>query len=163
MERPSAPCHDSATIMAEGENDRCDRRFVTMPQVAQLFFKTAVVFLIVGIAMGLHMSMSGNHDTIGAHAHTNLLGWVTSALFGGYYALNPAKAETRLAQIHFWVYTPGVAAMVPALYMFLKGYPAMEPLVALTSLVTFAGVMVFAVVVFRAPARQQVGATPSLG
>ena len=134
-----------------------------MPQVAQLFFKTAVVFLIVGIAMGLHMSMSGNHDTIGAHAHTNLLGWVTSALFGGYYALNPAKAETRLAQIHFWVYTLGVAAMVPALYIFLKGYPAMEPLVALTSLVIFAGVIVFAMVVFRAPARQQAGATPGLG
>jgi hypothetical protein len=29
-----------------------------MPQVAELFFKTAIVFLIVGIAMGLHMSMS---------------------------------------------------------------------------------------------------------
>jgi cbb3-type cytochrome oxidase subunit 1 len=122
-----------------------------MPQVAQLFFKTAVVFLIVGIAMGLHMSMSGNHDTIGAHAHTNLLGWVTSALFGGYYALNPAKAQSKLAMIHFWVYTLGVAAMVPSLYMFLKGFAAMEPLVAITSLVTFAGVIVFAVVVFKAP------------
>ena len=65
----------------------------SMPKVAELFFKTAAVFLIVGIAMGLHMSMSANHDVIGAHAHTNLLGWVTSALFGGYYALNPAKAE----------------------------------------------------------------------
>jgi hypothetical protein len=122
-----------------------------MPKVAELFFKTAVVFLIVGIAMGLHMSMSGNHDVIGAHAHTNLLGWVTSALFGGYYALNPAKAESKLAMVHFWVYTLGVAAMVPALYMFLKGFAAMEPLVALTSLVTFAGVIVFAVVVFRSP------------
>jgi hypothetical protein len=122
-----------------------------MPQVAELFFKTAVVFLIVGIAMGLHMSMSANHDVIGAHAHTNLLGWVTSALFGGYYALNPAKAESRLAMIHFWVYTLGVAAMVPSLYLFLKGFAAMEPLVALTSLVTFAGVIVFAVVVLKSP------------
>lgn len=125
-----------------------------MPSVAELFFKSAIVFLIVGIAMGLHMSMSGNHDVIGAHAHTNLLGWVTSALFGGYYALNPAKAESRLAMVHFWTYTLGVAAMVPSLYLFLKGYAAMEPLVALTSLVTFAGVIVFAVVVFRSPARR---------
>jgi hypothetical protein len=125
-----------------------------MPQVSELFFKTAVVFLMVGIAMGLHMSMSANHDVIGAHAHTNLLGWVTSALFGGYYALNPAKAGTRLAMIHFWVYTLGVAAMVPSLYLFLMGFAAMEPLVALTSLVTFAGVIVFAVVVFRSPVRR---------
>lgn len=125
-----------------------------MPSVAELFFKSAIVFLIVGIAMGLHMSMSGNHDVIGAHAHTNLLGWVTSALFGGYYALNPAKAESKLALIHFWVYTLGVAAMVPSLYLFLKGFAAMEPLVAITSLVTFAGVIVFAIVVFRSPARR---------
>jgi hypothetical protein len=125
-----------------------------MPQVAELFFKSAIVFLIVGIAMGLHMSMSGNHDVIGAHAHTNLFGWVTSALFGGYYALNPAKAESRLAMVHFWVYAVGVAAMVPSLYMFLKGFAAVEPLVALTSLVTFAGVIVFAVVVFKSPVRR---------
>lgn len=135
-----------------------------MPQVAQLFFKTAVVFLIVGMAMGLHMSISANHDVIGAHAHTNLLGWVSNALFGGYYALNPGKAESRLAAIHFWVYTLGVAAMVPALYLYLKGFAAMEPLVALTSLVTLAGVLVFAVVVFKAPAQQPARVTSaSLG
>ena len=68
-----------------------------MPNVAQLFFKAAVVFLIVGIGMGLQMSISGVHNVTGAHAHANLLGWVTSAIFGGYYALNPAKARTKLA------------------------------------------------------------------
>ena len=120
-----------------------------MPQIAHLFFKTAVVFLIVGIGMGLEMSISGNHNVIGAHAHTNLLGWVTSALFGGYYALNPAKADSRLAPVHYWVYTAGVAAMVPSLYLFLRGNEALEPLVAISSLVTFAGVLVFAVVVFK--------------
>jgi hypothetical protein len=132
-----------------------------MPQIAQLFFKTAIVFLIIGIAMGLQMSISGNHNVIGAHAHTNLLGWVTMALFGGYYALNPAKAELKIARTHYWVYTVGVAVLVPALYVLLSGYPAIEPLVALASLVTFAGVLVFAVVVFRAPARQPLGMTPA--
>jgi hypothetical protein len=72
-------------------------------------------------------------------------------LFGGYYALNPAKAESRLAMIHFWVYTLGVAALVPSLYLLLKGFAAIEPLVAFTSLVIFAGVIVFAVIVFRSP------------
>lgn len=132
-----------------------------MPQIAQLFFKTAIVFLIVGIAMGLQMSISGNHNVIGAHAHTNLLGWVTMALFGGYYALNPAKAESKLATIHYWVYSVGVTALVPSLYLLLQGFVAVEPLVALSSLVIFAGVLVFAVVVFRAPAQARVGMTPA--
>lgn len=132
-----------------------------MPRVAQHFFKTGILFLIVGIAMGLGMAISGNHDVIGAHAHTNLLGWVTSALFGGYYALNPGKAETKLAAIHFWVYTAGVAAMVPSLYLLLRGFAALEPVVVVSSLVTFAGVLLFAVVVFRTPAPQRIAMTPA--
>ena len=67
-----------------------------MPRISNLFFRTAILFLIVGIAIGLQMAISQNHNVIGAHAHINLLGWVTSAIFGVYYALNPAKAEGRL-------------------------------------------------------------------
>ena len=68
-----------------------------MPRVAQLYFKTAIIFLIIGVSMGLHMAIAGDHSAIGAHAHANLLGWVTMAIFGGYHALNPAKAERRIA------------------------------------------------------------------
>jgi hypothetical protein len=41
--------------------------------------------------MGIAMSISGVHNVTGAHAHANLLGWVTMAIFGVYYALAPAK------------------------------------------------------------------------
>lgn len=119
-----------------------------MPFVTQLYFRTAIIFLIIGIGIGLQMSISGNHSMIGAHAHANLLGWVTSALFGVYFALNPAKAETRLAIIQYGVYVIGVAIMTPALYFMLRGNASLEPLVALSSLVTFAGVVLFAFLVF---------------
>lgn len=119
-----------------------------MPKVSNLFFKAAILFLIVGIGIGIHMSISHNHNVIGAHAHINLLGWVTSALFGGYYALNPAKAERRLAFIHFGVYTTGVAVMAVSLYLLLQGVTTVEPLVALSSLIVLAGVLIFAWTVF---------------
>ncbi|KXF76652.1 hypothetical protein ATN84_11435 [Paramesorhizobium deserti] len=119
-----------------------------MPHIAQLFFKTAIIFLIIGIAMGLQMAISGNHNVIGAHAHANLLGWVTMAIFGVYYALNPRKAEKRIAMLQYGIYTSGVIIMVPSLYMMLLGNPAMEPVVAIASLITFAGVLLFAVIVF---------------
>ncbi len=54
-----------------------------MPRIANLYFRTAIVFLILGISIGLHMSITGNHAATGAHAHANLLGWVTMAIFGG--------------------------------------------------------------------------------
>jgi hypothetical protein len=119
-----------------------------MPRLANLYFRTAICFLVVGIIMGLQMSIAHDYAPSGAHAHTNLLGWVTMAIFGGYYALNPAKAETRLAMLQYWVYTAGVTVMVPSLYLLLTGRTALEPLVAISSIVTFAGVLLFAGVVF---------------
>ncbi len=131
-----------------------------MPRIAKLYFRTAIIFLIIGIAMGLNMAISQDHSAIGAHAHANLLGWVTMAIFGGYHALNPAKAERRIAMIQYGIYTAGVALMVPALYLMLTGYPQMEPVVAIASLITFAGVLLFAVIIFSGePATRPATAT----
>ena len=121
-----------------------------MPQVSQLFFKTAIVFLIVGIGVGLQMAITDDHSVFPAHAHINLLGWVTSAIFGGYYALNPAKAQQRIAMIHYGVYTFGVVLLTPALYFMLRGNPALEPIVAAGSFIVAAGILIFAFVVFSA-------------
>lgn len=119
-----------------------------MPKLSRLYFKTAILFLIAGIVIGIAMSISGKHNVTGAHAHANLLGWVTMAIFGVYYALAPAKADSRLAMIQYGVYTLGVLVMIPALYFLLLGNPQVEPLVAAGSLITFAGVLLFAVVLF---------------
>jgi drug/metabolite transporter superfamily protein YnfA len=132
-------------LVGEGE--------ASMPRISQLFFKTAILFLIIGIGVGISMSITGQHSVMGAHAHINLVGWVTSAIFGVYYALNPAKAAGRLPLVHYGIYTVGVVIMCSALYFMLLGDMAMEPLVAAGSLITFAGVLMFAVIVFiRAPA-----------
>ncbi|PXA99234.1 hypothetical protein DMC47_04370 [Nostoc sp. 3335mG] len=119
-----------------------------MPTISHLFFRAGILFLLVGIGLGLAMSISQNHDVIGAHAHINLLGWVTSALFGGYYALNPAKAVGLLPKVHFWVYTVGVAIMSVSLYLLLKGTAGMEAPVAVGSLLVAAGVLIGAFVFF---------------
>jgi len=119
-----------------------------MPHLAALYFKTAIIFLLIGIVMGLQMAMSGNHNVIGPHAHSNLLGWVTMAIFGGYFALNPAKAQGKLARLQYWVYTLGVAVLVPSLYLLYLGYPAFEPLTAVSSLVILVGILMFAAIIY---------------
>lgn len=131
-----------------------------MPKISELFFRSAILFLIVGIGLGLQMSISQNFNVVGAHAHINLLGWVTSALFGGYYALNPAKATGPVPLIQYWVYTVGVAVMAISLYMLLTGNTSVEPIVAISSLVTFAGVLLFAWVVWM-PAHRGIVAHPA--
>lgn len=121
---------------------------VFMPKLSTWYFRSAILFLLAGIAIGLHMSISQNHNVTGAHAHINLLGWVTSALFGAYFALNPAKAEGRLPTIQYLIYTVGVVLMGLSLYLLLQGNAAMEPVVAVSSLITFLGVLIFAFIVW---------------
>nr|WP_295890409.1 hypothetical protein [uncultured Devosia sp.] len=130
-----------------------------MPRISEYFFRSAILFLLVGISIGIHMSISQNHNVIGAHAHINLLGWVTSALFGGYYALNPAKAGGRLPMLQYVVFTTGVVIMGASLYLLLAGNVGMAPVVAVASLITFAGVLLFAWIVWT-PAGAGSGAMP---
>ena len=132
-----------------------------MPHISKLFFKTAIVFLLIGVAVGLQMAISGDHGVFSAHAHINLLGWVTSAIFGIYYALNPAKAQRRIAMVHYGVYTLGLIVMAPALYFMLRGNPSLEPVVAIGSLIVAAGVLIFAFVVFSAETERTTSPQPN--
>lgn len=127
-----------------------------MPAISTYYFRSAILFLVVGIAMGIHMSVSQNHNVIGAHAHINLLGWVTSALFGIYFALNPAKAAGRLPMVQYVGYTGGVILMTGSLYFLLQGYGSFDVPVAIGSLLTFGGVLVFAWIVWT-PRMQAAG------
>lgn len=119
-----------------------------MPRISNWYFRAAITFLAVGIALGIFMAISQSHEAMGAHAHINLLGWVTSAIFGIYFALNPAKAEGLLPRVQFGVYLVGVMVMVVALYFLLTGSAGLEMVVAVGSLVTFAGVLLFGWIVF---------------
>jgi NADH:ubiquinone oxidoreductase subunit 3 (subunit A) len=119
-----------------------------MPQLSVWYFRTAILFLVAGICVGLYMSITHQFEATGAHAHINLLGWVTMAIFGIYYALNPVQAASRIAKIQYMVYTIGILVMAPSLFLMLTGNPALEPVVAVSSLVTFAGVLLFAVILF---------------
>lgn len=119
-----------------------------MPHLSEMYFKAASIFLVVGIAMGLQMSISGEHNVTGAHAHLSLLGWVSAALFGIYFALVPAKAGSRLALVQFWIIVLSTAAMTGALYLVLLGVTALAPLIAAGSLAYFAGCLIFLWIVF---------------
>jgi uncharacterized PurR-regulated membrane protein YhhQ (DUF165 family) len=85
---------------------------------------------------------------------------VTSALFGGYYALNPAKAAGPLPMVQYGVYTFGVLLMTTALYVLLQGNPAAETAVAIGSIIAFIGVLLFAWIVW-APAPRHSLAQPA--
>lgn len=119
-----------------------------MPTISRFYFGMAILFLMTGIALGLAMAISQDHRLAPVHAHINLLGWVTSALFGGYYALNPQKAQGWLPRIQCAVFTIGLIVMLPTLYYLYTGHPEIEPVLGGGSMAVALGVVLFAAVVF---------------
>lgn len=54
------------------------------------FFKIAAVYFVIAIILGIIMGIRHDFSLTSVHAHLNLLGWVSMALFGTIYHLYPA-------------------------------------------------------------------------
>ena len=113
------------------------------------FLRFAALYLIAGIALGIGMAASGNHTWHPVHAHLNLLGFVLMTLFGLFYRVIPAAALTGLAKAHFWIYVPAHFAQMVLLALLYRGYGAVEPVLALASVLVGVAVLCFAAVVWR--------------
>lgn len=118
-----------------------------MRGVALWFFASAVIYVTLGMVFGIWMSASHDHGLSPAHGHLNLIGWVTMALFGLYYHMVPAAAESRLATLHFALATIGVWLIVPGIALAIRG--TTEILAVLGSFATLASMLLFLVIVFR--------------
>lgn len=111
------------------------------------FFIFGVLCVTLGMFWGIQMSISGDHALTGAHAHLNLVGWVTMALFGVYYTLTPSAAASGLAKIHLALAIAGVVVMVPGIAIVIKG--GSDAMAAAGSMLTAASMLVFLYTVFK--------------
>lgn len=123
-------------------------------RLSDRFLRLAVVFALIGMALGYWMGASRDFAASPVHAHINLLGWVSMTLYGLFYRLLPLAALGRLPQAHFWTALIGLLIFMPALAAELLGGP---PWAAAASIGLIAGptltllsMVVFAVIVFRA-------------
>ncbi len=110
--------------------------------------KIAVIYFLIGIGLGMFMSITHHHQFSSVHAHINLLGWVSLALIGIFYVLFPSAAKTRLAKYHFWLHNIGLPIMMVGLILLMSGYEAIEPMLAVGGIILTLGVIFFAVNVF---------------
>ena len=65
-------------------------------KASSLRFRAAVPFAIAGMAWGISMAISNDHAAMPAHAHLNLLGWVSLFLFGICYFRQSANSAARI-------------------------------------------------------------------
>lgn len=110
------------------------------------FFAAAALYAMVGVLWGLAMSIGKDHATYSAHAHLNLLGWVSLALMGTFYALLGQGVANWVKLVNFSLSNLGVVCMISGLYLYLgqKGPPSIfGPLLAVGGLSVVAGFLVF--------------------
>lgn len=95
------------------------------------------IYFVIGVLMGMGMSMTEDYTLGPVHAHINLLGWVSMALGGILYHLFPAAAESRLGKWHFWLHMIGIPVMMAGLASML-----LTENMAFVAAVSVGGVMV---------------------
>jgi cbb3-type cytochrome oxidase subunit 1 len=117
-----------------------------MRPVSSWFFTVAALCATVGMAWGVQMAATHDHLLSPAHAHLNLVGWVTMGLFGLYYRLTPVAAG-RLAWVHFALALVGVLLMVPGIALAVLGQT--EVLAIAGSFATIGSMLLFVLTVLR--------------
>jgi cbb3-type cytochrome oxidase subunit 1 len=119
-----------------------------MDKIARGFLIAAIVYGITGLLLGLYMAISQNHGQIPAHAHVNLIGWVSFFLFALFYQLLGTGVPRLLARLHFGlaqISAPGIFIGIGLIY---AGYPEFEPVAAVSSMAYAASFVIFAVGAF---------------
>jgi hypothetical protein len=127
-------------------------------RLSNLWLKLAGLYFFIGVALGVGMGLSGDHHLFPLHAHINLLGWVSMALFG---LIGRVLQPGRVLKAHFWLYNLSLPVMCLALLFMLNGKPAFGPLLGLASLGVAGGVLLFVVALFL-PAQRQAPASGPL-
>ena len=124
-----------------------------MNRMAGYFMKSAVIYGLMGFALGVYMGANHEFALRSTHSHLSLLGWATFGVCALYYQLVPAAANLALAKIHFWTANAGLIMLVTSLVLLSRGVSAAESGAAAGSVISFAGLAIFLYVVFRTSRR----------
>jgi hypothetical protein len=120
-----------------------------MANIDRWFLRVAVVYALLAMALGIAMGISEDHSQMPAHAHLNLVGWVSMAIYALVYRQWPAAAQSKLALIHFWTANAGAILLNLGIYGLMSGNAALAPVAVAGSLVTIAGMLIFAFIVYK--------------
>ena len=112
-----------------------------MPNASFLFITVAIIYAIIGMITGIMMGVTEAFNYGDLHAHINLIGWTSMALFGLVYHVHPEMARSPLTRIHFWVANVGAIVFLIGIYVVLTTYDTVLAIVG--SLLVLASMFIF--------------------
>ncbi|WP_373083754.1 hypothetical protein [Sneathiella sp.] len=117
--------------------------------LAEKFIKSSVIYAVLGMALGIYMAISEDHIQMPAHAHLNLLGWVSMALMGLIYKQWPVVAAAKLAPVTFWLAHIAVIGLTIGVGLIYAGHVEFAPVAAIAAVVAIANMILFATLFYR--------------
>jgi peptidoglycan/LPS O-acetylase OafA/YrhL len=118
-------------------------------KASSVSFPAAVLMVVAGMIWGIIMAVSRDHSAMPAHAHLNLLGWVSLFLFGVFYHLHPAIDRSRAALVQVAVWIAGTVILTFGVGLLHTGHDIGQPFAAAGSLIVLASMLQFGWLVVR--------------
>ena len=113
-----------------------------------VWIKVSVLYLMIGVGMGIFMGAVQDFSLRPVHAHVNLLGFTTLAIAGVIYSVYPKAGGSILAKLHFWLMNLSLPVMMIALAFLLKGHQKVVPALIIAEMVAAVAVLTFAANLF---------------
>ena len=89
------------------------------------FLRIAVIYALVAMLLGITMGIREDFTQASTHAHLNLVGWVSMALYALVYRQYPAAAQSRFAMLHFWIANVGAVLLTVGIYTQMADMPSL--------------------------------------
>ncbi len=118
-------------------------------KASSVSFPVAVLMVIAGMIWGIIMAISHDHSAMPAHAHLNLLGWVSLFLFGVFYHLHPVIDRSRAALVQVAVWIVGTVILTFGVGLLHTGHDIGQPFAAGGSFIVLASMLQFGWLVVR--------------
>jgi len=112
-----------------------------MKRVDIYFLLVATVLLVCGAVLGIIMGAREDFQLVPVHAHLNLAGWASLALFGLTYRAYPELAAKALARYHF--ITSATASVLLPIGIGLAVLRNLPGLAIFSSMLWLLGVLMF--------------------
>ena len=127
-------------------------------KASTVIFPAAVLMVVAGMIWGIFMAISEDHRALPAHAHLNLLGWVSLFLFGIYYHLHPVldRSGAAMAQVAVWI--AGTIVLTIGVGLVHTGHPIGDPIAAVGAFIVLAAMLLFGWLVWHSEPKSMMSA-----
>lgn len=120
-----------------------------MSKITVWFIRFAIIYFLIAILLGLHMSVAGPvYPWMPIHAHFNLLGWMSMMIYGVAYHILPRFSgkplySDALALAQLWLANIGLVGMAAGWWVRSEG--GSNTVLVIFSLVEALSIVFFAV------------------